>query len=117
MDVETEITTYLLKYGNTKESDILNYGRRKLNHSPKLIKKIIDRAVLKGKIHRIVHNRLDPPEVYISLKEPLPPHEILKTLMEVEVSEAVEKDAQKILDEAAAIAENRIRKGCERLPF
>jgi len=49
-----------------------------------------------------------PPEVYISLKEPFHP-DIVKALIEVAISGFVEKDAQRILEEAAAIAEKRMR--------
>lgn len=67
------------------------------------MKKIIDRLVIKGKMYRIVHNKLKPPEVYVSLKEPLPPFEI-----GVELAEAdVQLEARRILDEAAAVAERR----------
>ena len=108
MNIENDVVSYLVKYGNTKESDIVNYGIRKFNCSSSDMKKIIDRMVVKGKIHRIVHNKLKPPEVYLSVKEPFHP-DILKALIEVDISEVAEKDARKILEEAAAIAEKRIR--------
>jgi len=108
MNIENDVVSYLVKYGNTKESDIANYGIQKFNCSSNNMKKIIDRMVVKGKIHRIVHNKLKPPEVYLSLKEPFHP-DILKALIEVDLSEAAAKDARKILEEAAAIAEKRIR--------
>jgi hypothetical protein len=67
------------------------------------MKKIIDRLVIKGKMHRIVHNKLKPPEVYVSLEEPLPPFGI-----GVELAEAdVQLEARRILDEAATVAEQR----------
>jgi hypothetical protein len=115
MDIEREIVSYLVKYGNTKESDIVNYGARKFNRSSKDVKKVVDRMVVKGRIHRIVHNKLKPPEVYLSLKESLYP-DVLKALIEVDTSEVAEKDAQKILEEAAAIAEKRIREMESREP-
>lgn len=116
MDIEREIVSYLVKYGNTKESDIVNYGARKFNRSSKDMKKVVDRIVVKGRIHRIVHNKLKPPEVYLSLKESLYP-DVLKALIEVDTSEVAEKDAQKILEEAAAIAEKRIREMESREPW
>jgi hypothetical protein len=42
------------------------------------------------------------------LKEPFHPN-VLKALSEVDISESTEKDVQKILEEAAAIAEKRSR--------
>ena len=73
MDVEKGVMLYLHEYGNTRESDIINYGVKEFNYSSKRIKKVIKRIVIKGKIHFIVHSKLEPPAVYISLKEPLPP--------------------------------------------
>ena len=105
MDVEKEVVSYLHEYGNTRESDIINYGVKEFNYSSKRMKKVIKRMVIKGKIHYIVHSKLEPPEVYISLKELLPP-EIAKTLIEAFIRmKAGEEDVQKILDEAASIAE------------
>jgi hypothetical protein len=105
MKVEKKIISYLYEYGNTRESDIINYGIKKLDYSSEEMKKVIKRMVIKGKIHYVVHSKLEPPEVYISLKELLPP-EIVKTLIEAFIQMKVgEEDVQKILDEAASIAE------------
>ncbi len=105
MKVEKEIISYLYEYGNTRESDLINYGVKKFDYSSEEMKKVIKRMVIKGKIHYIVHSKLEPPEVYISLKELLPP-EIARTLIEAFIQmKAREEDVQKILDEAASIAE------------
>jgi len=105
MKVEKEIISYLYEYGNTRESDLINYGVKKFIYSSEEMKKVIKRMVIKGKIHYIVHSKLEPPEVYISLKELLPP-EIARTLIEAFIQmKAREEDVQKILDEAASIAE------------
>jgi len=110
MKVEKEIISYLYEYGNTRESDIINYGVKKFNYSSEEMKKVIKRMVIKGKIHYIVHSKLEPPEVYISLKELLPP-EIAKTLIEAFIqTKAREEDVQKILDEAASIAKQTKQK-------
>ena len=109
MGVEKEIISYLYEYGNTRDSDIIHYGIGKFNYSSEKMKKVIKRMVIKGKIHYVVHSKLKPPEVYISLEEPLPP-EIAKILIEAFIQMKVaEKDAQKILEEAAALAENKIK--------
>jgi hypothetical protein len=103
MGIDDEITSYLRVYGNTKEIDLMNYGMQQLGRSSEDMKKIIDRMVIKEKIHRIVHNKLKPPDVYISLQEPLLPFEV-----EMELAKAqVKAEAQKILQEAAAIAERK----------
>lgn len=108
LKTERRIISYLMKYGNTRESDIISFCVRKSSLSPKDAKKVIDRMVVKNKIYRIVHDKLDPPEVYLTLKESVHP-DILKALIEVDISQILEKDARKILDEAAAIAEKRIK--------
>jgi len=115
MEVEKEVISYLYEYGNTKESDIISYGVKKHNYSSERMKKIIKRMVIKGEVHYAVHSKLEPPAVYVSLKEPLPP-EIAKILLEAFIQVKVaEEDAQKILDDAAVIADrkskNSIRKG------
>jgi len=106
--LEKKIISYLTKYGNTRESDLNNYGREQFNLPSKTMKRAIDRMAVRGEIHRIVHNKLRPPEVYISLKEPLPP-ETLRNIIEFNVSEAASEDTRKILEEATAVAKNRMK--------
>jgi hypothetical protein len=111
VDVEKEVVLYLHEYGNTRESDIINYGVKQFNYSSRRMKKVIKRMVIKGKIHFIVHSKLDPPAVYVSLKEPLPP-EIAKILLEAFFQmKTAEEDTQKILEEAAALAEQKSERG------
>jgi len=108
MKVEKEIISYLHEYGNTRESDLINYGVKKFNYSSEEMKKVIKRMAIKDEIHFIVHGKLEPPEVYVSLKEPLPP-EIARIFLEAFVQmKAGQEDVQKILQEAAAIAERKI---------
>ena len=64
------------------------------------MKKILDRMAIKGKIHRIVHNKLKPPEVYISL------YEFMPAMFQEEL---FEENVQKILREAETIAEQNTR--------
>jgi len=97
-----------MKYGNTRECDIIGFCVRRFSLSSGDVKKVIDRMVVKGKIFRVVHDKLVPPEVYLTLKESFYP-DVLRALVEVDVSEVVEKDVLKILEEAAAVAEERIR--------
>ncbi len=108
LKVESKIVSYLVKYGNTRESDVTSFCVRKFSLSSMDVKKIIDRMVIKGKIFRVVHDKLEPPEVYLTLKESFYP-DVLRALVEVDMSELVEKDARRILEEAAAVAEERIR--------
>lgn len=108
LKVESKIVSYLVKYGNTREGDVMSFCVRRFGLSLGDVKKVVDRMVVKGKIFRVVHDKLEPPAVYLSLKESFYP-DVLKALVEVDVSEVVEKDARKILEEAAAVAEERIR--------
>lgn len=103
MDIEKRIVSYLEAYGNTKESDLINYGVQNLSQSSEKMKKILNRMAVKDKIHRVVHNKLKPPEVYITLEEPLPP----ETVSEGE-TDKIEVD--RILRDAASIAEQIDRK-------
>ena len=72
MDIEEEIIMYLYEYGNAKESDIIGYGKQKFSYSSRGMKKVIDRMERNGKIYRVVHAKLKPPGVYLSLKEHVP---------------------------------------------
>jgi division protein CdvB (Snf7/Vps24/ESCRT-III family) len=108
LKIENKIVSYLVKYGNTRQSDVISFCVKKFNLSPKDAKKVVDRMVVKNKIYRIVHDKLEPPEVYLTLKESVHP-DVLRALIEVDTSEIVGKDARKILEEAAAVAEKRIR--------
>jgi len=107
MEIEKEVIAYLQEYGNTRESDLINYGVMKFIYSSEEMKKVIKRMAIEGKIHFIVHSKLEPPEVYISLKELLPP-EIGKILLEAFVQmKTGEDDVKRILEEAASIAERK----------
>ena len=107
MKAEDEMLYYLDKYGNTRERDLLDYCVQVLSHAHEKMKKTVDRMVVEEKIFRIVHNKLSPPQVYLSLKEPLPP-ESVRGLFETDIFEDVEEDAARILKEAAEVAEKTI---------
>jgi len=109
MNIEKEIISYLYEYGNTRKSDIINYGIKKFHYSLERIEKVIKRMVIESRIHYVVHNKLEPPEVYLNLEEPLPP-ESAKVLLEAFIQvKADEEEAQKILKEAESIAEQEMR--------
>jgi len=102
MSAERKILSYLETYGNTRENDLINYAVQNFHKPPEKVKKVIDRLAIKGKIHRVVHNRLKPPEVYITLEEPLFNGIIFQNDKANEVDE--------ILQEAASLAEARAMK-------
>jgi hypothetical protein len=108
VDAEKKILSYLQKYGNTKESDLLDFATAKLGCCPEDMKKALNRLMVKGKIHHIVHNRLEPPQAYVSLVEQWLP-ESMVDFMEAGVPEDLTKEAEAILQEAAKLAEKRIK--------
>jgi DNA-binding HxlR family transcriptional regulator len=69
MNIDHDIITYLSKYGNTREIDVIKYANRKNEHSERGIKKAIKRLEEAKKIHRVVHSEIKPPAVYLSLKQ------------------------------------------------
>ena len=98
MSIESKIMSYLETFGNTKENDLINYGVHNLGRSSDQMKKIIDRMAVKGKLHRVVHHKLKPPEVYITLQELLPPEVTVER-------ESSHEEVAKILEEAASLAD------------
>jgi hypothetical protein len=109
MKLEGKIISYLRKYGNTEESHLCDFGTRDSGISSEKVRKIINRMVVKGRIHRIVHTELAPPEVYISLEEPVLEGTIAFGL--AAVPEITNCDASKILEEARTVAEKRVDRG------
>ena len=107
MKNEKEIFQYLLKYGNTKRTDLINYSKQKFNFSQKNIERSIKKMVTKGEIYYVLHNQLKPPQVYLSLHESSPP-EVTKILLRAAIEMKKEKDsAKKILKEASSIADQK----------
>jgi len=100
MGVERKIRSYLERYGNTREIDLINFGTQNLGRSSEEIKKTIDCLAVKGKIHRVVHNKIKPPQVYITLEEPLPPGASVER-------EIASREVERILEEAASIAQSK----------
>lgn len=107
LDIEKKILSYLRKYGNTKESDLLDYAAAKLGCRREDIKKGLDRLRVKGKIQYIVHHSLEPPQAYVGPVEPWSPEGIMNF---IEEGEELTKAADAILREAADLAEKRLRK-------
>ncbi len=108
LDIERKILSYLRKYGNTKESDLLDYATAKLGCRREEIKKGLDRLRVKGKIQYIVHSSLEPPQAYIGSAEPWFPEGVMSF---IEEGEELTKATDAILREAADLAEKRLRKG------
>jgi hypothetical protein len=109
MSAERKILSYLEAYGNTRETDLINYAVQNFHKPHEKVKKVVDRLAIRGKVHRVVHNKLKPPEVYITLEEPLPRGILVER-------ELVNEEVDKILEEAASLAEriNDKRQHCAR---
>ncbi len=101
MNIEDRIILYLEIYGNTSEIDIISYIKQNSEISSDLAKKIINRMTIKNKIYRIVHDKLKPPIVYLTLEEPLPSE------IKIENQTKHDTEVKRILQEAASFAQNR----------
>jgi hypothetical protein len=113
VDREEEIMSYLEKYGNTREEDLVAYLLHSFNCSSGKTKKILHRMVTKGQIHRLVHDKLNPPKVYITLEMQMRA-EALKNTAEAGTSVEPRSEAQRILEEAAMIAKKRMQDEAEK---
>jgi len=106
--------SYLYTYGNTKESDLLFYGTRTLDQSSKIMRSTLDRMALEGKIDRLIHNKLGPKAVYFTVGYDLPNETLVHLETEIlgmrdKNKKALREEARKILEEAAKVAEQRIK--------
>lgn len=72
VDVEQAVREYLAEFGNTKEADLLAYIKREFDYSEAGSKKLVDRMESQKKIFRVVHSRLHPPGVYLTVKKYVP---------------------------------------------
>ena len=106
MIVEREIISYLEKYGNTRENDLICYGTQNLGLSPEKMKRILDHMAIEDRIYRIVHNKLKPAEVYVTLEEPLPPEPVVD-------AKTSHGEVERILEEAASLARHATRDNVE----
>jgi hypothetical protein len=113
VDREEEIMSYLKEYGNTLEEDLVDYLLHSFNCSSGKTKKILHRMVAKGQIYRLVHDKLDPPKVYITLEMQIRA-KALKNTAEAGTSVESRSEAQRILEEAAEIATKRMQDGVEK---
>jgi hypothetical protein len=70
-NLEQKIISYLCTYGNTKETDLINYGMQRLGISEGGMIKLIDEMVFTGRIERILHKELEPLVTYIKQRKPI----------------------------------------------
>lgn len=114
MNTEREILSYLQTYGNTKESDLVDYGIRRLGQSSGDMRSILDELTVAGKINRVVHEKLKPQATYAVLVDPGLELQLEYMADDLgftgERKRRVIEEAKRILGEADSIAERRIRK-------
>lgn len=79
VDIGTGIQDYLYEYGDTREQDLINYGKYELG-SERGVKKALLRLEKHKRIFRIVHTKLRPPAVYYSIREYIP-KDVLKEMI------------------------------------
>ena len=100
--------SYLEEYGNTREEDLADYLLQNFNCSPGKAKKMLHHLIAKGQIFRLVHDRLSIPRVYFTLETRIRLEE-LEDKVEARTSAESKTEAERILEEAAVIAEKRIQ--------
>lgn len=60
-----KILAYIAKYGDTRVSDLVNYGKFKMKLPEEQIKSLLNNMVLYGELARVVHEDLEPPIDYL----------------------------------------------------
>ena len=113
-NLEQKIISYLCTYGNTKETDLINYGMQRLGISEGGMIKLIDEMVFTGRIERILHKELEPLVTYIKQRSLFPLELELQTISDSlelgEVTNQQIEEINKILDKAKAIAKKRMKR-------
>jgi len=70
LDLEKSLLSYLNIYGNTKESDFVEFGVTFSGKSKEELAKILDDMIDNGSVQRIIHHLIESNAVYIG-KVPL----------------------------------------------
>lgn len=66
LSIEREkIIAYIAKYGDTRLSDLVNYGTLKLKLPEEQIKTLLNDMVFCGELVRVVHEEFEPPIEYL----------------------------------------------------
>ncbi len=86
--LEQKIISYLCTFGNTKKTDLINYGVQRLDVPEDGMVKLIDEMVFSGRIKRILHKELEPAETYVKQGSLIPSGLELKAISDsVELGE------------------------------
>ncbi len=112
IDLLYEFSQYLLKYGNTKETDLVEYGIKISGKTYEESRKTLDDMIVKGWAKQIAHDRLDKDNIYIARGDwPLDlALSVEAAALDVKDREKIVEEAKKIFEEAQVVAERRIRK-------
>jgi hypothetical protein len=115
LDLDKEILAYLRKYGNTKQKDLIEYVVHTLNQSPKNGKKILEKMLVEGWVKQIIHDKLGENVVYFARGNWTTDLalEIEAEALGIKDKKEAVNEARRILDEAAKIAEKRVKKKTE----
>ena len=108
-----KILAYIAKYGDTRVSDLVNYGTWKLKLHKEQIQSLLSNMVLYGELERVVHEDLETPMDYLRWGTVprtlgLQAHSISLNGKRLDDNEI--NYAQAILEDAEKIAEKRIKK-------
>jgi hypothetical protein len=96
-------------YGNTRESDLIEYGISVSSQTVLEIKNVLDEMIVKSWIKRIIHDKLDSKVIYVTTGS-LPLDLALSieaSALEVKDKEKKIAEAKRILKEAEVIAKKR----------
>jgi hypothetical protein len=112
LELQKELVSYLRKYGNTRETDLIEYGISISGLTHEEMVKALDEIVVQGMAKRIVHDKLGSNIVYIA-KGNWPVDCALSAEaddLEANSKEKILEDAKRILKEAKVVAKKRVRK-------
>jgi len=100
VDAEKAVLEYLAEFGDTRETDLIQFIVNEFNYSKRGSKKLIARLEKQEKIFRVIHVKLRPPAVYYSVEEYIP-LEIQKELIKAQAKiQAAELEAIGMSDAA-----------------
>jgi hypothetical protein len=93
-NAERTVLEYLSEFGDTRESDLIQFIMNELGYSKrgaiKLLHRLEEKKNKKEKIFRVVHTKLRPPAVYYSTTEYVPleiQKELIRAQAEVKAAE------------------------------
>jgi hypothetical protein len=111
--LENELCLYLHVYGNTRESDLIDYGTKISGRTHEDLKKVLDEMIFLGRLERLLHDKLSSNVVYIAIAKGNWAVDLALSVeadaLKIKDKENVIAEARRILEEAEVIAEKRIK--------